>query len=250
MKSAMVLLALLAQDPQDKKVDLEKTKLFVYDASKGLRLRVHEDGRVELAVTEEGRTKTYGAANAEEFSKEHPDLVRRHGLRKYLGETARAEQDEFDRLWEELKKPRFRGFAEENLKKFFEDQEKQMEELRKLFRQLDPADPAPAPPPPPVPPGREFGIKVDSVGETLRDQLNLKEGEGVVVGTVKPGSVAEKAGVKPYDIVLRIDGKPAGDKWQFRTDVLDAMAKPEFDLEVIRGGKRETLKVKTEAKKD
>jgi S1-C subfamily serine protease len=86
---------------------------------------------------------------------------------------------------------------------------------------------------------------VDPVEETLRDQFSLKEGEGVMVGEVKPGSTAEKAGVKKHDVILKLDGKAVGDTWGFRKDVLRALAeKPEFELEILRSGKRQTLKVK------
>jgi serine protease Do len=123
-----------------------------------------------------------------------------------------------------------------------EEQRRQMEDLRKRFRR--PAEPAPAPPVVPPPAGPEFGVKVEPVDETLRDQLSLKEGEGVMVAEVKPGSTAEKAGLRKHDIVLKLDAAAVGDSWQFRKDVLKALERPEFELEVVRAGKRETLKVR------
>jgi serine protease Do len=88
------------------------------------------------------------------------------------------------------------------------------------------------------------------VGETLRDQLGLRENEGVLVTEVKPGTVAEKAGVKEHDILLKLEGKAVTDRWQFRADILTALGKPEFEVELLRGGKRQTVKVKTSVKKD
>jgi membrane-associated protease RseP (regulator of RpoE activity) len=138
---------------------------------------------------------------------------------------------------------------------FDEDMQKYLEEqlgrLRRPFRVPAPAPKPEAPPRQvPVPGGRELGVKVQDVGETLRDQLGLKENEGVLVTEVKPGSLAEKAGVKEHDILLKMEGKAVTDRWQFRADVLTALGKPEFDVELLRGGKRETVKVKTSAKKD
>ena len=72
----------------------------------------------------------------------------------------------------------------------------------------------------------------------------------MLVTEVKAGSAAEKAGLKEHDILLKLEGKPVTDRWQFRADVLTALGKPEFALEVLRAGKRETVTVKTSAKKD
>ncbi len=255
-------LAALAQDKQDreKKVDLEKAKLFVYDASKGITLRVETDGKVELTVKEEGKEqKTFKADSVEEFRKSHPDAVRRHSLERYLGGPRVLAPEEFDKWWEDFKKnrrfipdvPDFRDPFDEDWQKWMEEQRKQFDDLRRLFRrpgQEPGPPPAPDNVPAPPPGGREFGIRVGAVPETLRDQLSLKEGEGVVVEEVKPGSVAEKTGLRKHDIILKVDGKAAADKWQFRKDVQEALGKKEFDLEVVRGGKRETLKAKAEKK--
>jgi len=258
-----LLLCLMAfQDPP--KADLERTKLFVYDASKGMTLRVRDDGKVELKVTEEDKdghksTRTYAADSADEFARKHPDVVRRHALDRYLPSTAPVAQNEFERWWDEFKKqrapfPEFKDpFEDPDWEKWMKDQRERMEELRRLFRRpgVEPAPPAPAPVPGPREPGgREFGISLESVGETLRDQLSLKEGEGVMVTEVKPDSAAAKAGLQKHDIILKLDGKAVADKWQFRRDVLAALAKPEFELDIVRGGKRETIKAKTGVKKE
>jgi serine protease Do len=91
---------------------------------------------------------------------------------------------------------------------------------------------------------------VQEVGETLRDQLGLRENEGVIVTEVKTGTIAEKAGLKEHDILLKLEGKAVTDRWQFRADILTALGKPEFDLELLRAGKKQTVKVKTSVRKD
>ena len=136
---------------------------------------------------------------------------------------------------------------------FDEDMQKYLEEqlgrLGRPFRRLEPPQDTP-PRQTPIPGGRELGVKVQEIGETLRDQLSLKENEGVLVTEVKPGSVAEKAGLKEHDILIKLEGKTVTDRWQFRADVLSALGKPEFDVEILRAGKKETVKVKTSARKD
>lgn len=255
--SIALALALLLQ--ADKKADLEKTKLFVYDAEKGITLRVRDDGKVELTVKEDQGEKTYSAGSVDEFERKYPEAARKAGLRRYLPSKEGMSGKEFDQLWGELKRgrrlvpelPDFGNPLDEDFGRFFQDQKKLMEEFRRLFREGVPGeDPAPAPEAPAPRGGREFGVKIDGVGETLRDQLSLKEGEGVLVGEVKPGSVAEKAGLKIHDIILKLDGKAVGDKWEFRKDALKALEKAEFEVEIFRGGKKETLKARGAGKKE
>ncbi len=191
---------------QETKPELEDARLFVYDAEKGFSFKVRKDGRVELRTSKE----TLEAPNAEEFRKRHAGAVRRNDLGRWLG----GPDDEWTR--------------------WLERQREEMDELRKLFRNA-PALPAP--------PDREFGVRVEALEETLRHQLGLNEGEGLQVTEVKPGSLADRAGLRKHDLILALDGAPAGDRWAFRRDVLAGLDKG-FELRVLRAGKRETLKVK------
>lgn len=261
MMLALLLLPLL--QAQGEKLDTENTKLLVYDSVKGITLQVRNDGRVELTVKEEDKesgkkvAKTYKADSAADFRKIHAELVKKYDLDRHLGGKPKAvSSDEFDEWWQQLKKgmPGL-GPVPGLDQPFDEDLQKLLEEQKELFgrlRRQPPRNPAPEAPPrqQPVAGGREFGVRVDPVSETLRDQLSLKEDEGVLVAEVKPGSLAEKAGIKEHDILVKLAGKTIGDRWQFRADVQTALGKPEFELELFRGGKRETVKVKTAARKD
>jgi hypothetical protein len=264
--SAVLLLGLALGQADDSKVDLEKSRFFLYDQARGLTFRIQKDGSVALDVAnrDKGQGKnaprSYAAPSPEEFARLYPEIVTRYRLETYLGLPSQpTPEDEFDRFWKELKRggrnlppfPDFHAPFDEDWEKWLEKQQGQFEELRKLFRTPG-APPAPAPPraPLPAPSGKEFGIKVESVDETMRDQLSLKEDEGLMVGEVRPGSLADRSGLKTHDILLKLDGKPVSDKWQFRKDTQEALGKPEFSLEILRGGKKETLKVKSAPKKD
>jgi hypothetical protein len=244
-----VLLSILTLLAAQDKVDLSKTKLFVYDSEKGVTLRVKDDGKVELAVKDD---KTYSADSVEEFESKYPQVVKKQGLGRYLRPKGAATGG-LDRFLppdlRDFKSP----FEEEDFQKLLEDQKKWMDELRRRFNEQLPALPEAPPAPVPqerAPSGKEFGVKIDTVGETLRDQLGLKEGEGVLIGEVKPGSTAEKSGLKQHDIILKLDGKAVGDRWEFRKDVLKALDKPEFEFEILRAGKKETLKAKAGNRKE
>jgi hypothetical protein len=195
---------------QDTKPELDDARLFVYDAAKGASLKVLKDGRVELRASKE----TLDAPSVDEFRARHPAAVLKYDLGRWLGETPRL------------------GRSEDEWTRWIEKQREEMEELRKLFR----APGAPAS-------EREFGLRVEGVEETLRQQLGLKDGEGLQVAEVKPGSAADRAGLKKHDLVLAFDGRPAGDRWAFRRDVLAGLDGG-FELLILRGGKRETVRVK------
>ena len=257
----LLLLSMLSQDPP--KIDVENTKLLVFDSTKGYTLRVQNDGKVELTVREEDKetgkkaSKTFTAVSAVEFRQKHPELVKKFDLGRHLGGEAKpVSPDDFEQWWQALKKgrpdlgpvPGLDQPFDEDLQKYLEEQ---LGRLRRPFRQVPPA-PAPEAPPrqAPVPGGRELGVTVQDVGETLRDQLALQENEGVLVTQVKPGSIAERSGLKEHDILLKLEGRSVTDRWQFRADVLTALGKPQFEVELLRAGKRETVKVKTSVKKD
>jgi len=260
----MLLLSLLqANDP---KLDTENTKLLVFDSAKGMTLRIRTDGKVELTVKEEDKdgkksSKTYSAATADEFREKHPELVKKYELGRHLGAHGKGfGQDEFDEWWKQLKKgvpglgpvPGLEQPFDEEFQKFMEEQKDLFGRMKRQFR-LPGQEQAPREAPPgqaPIPGGRELGVKVEAVGETLRDQLSLKEAEGVLVTEVKPGSIAEKSGLKEHDILVKLQGKAVTDRWQFRADVQTALGKPEFDVELLRAGKRQTVKIKTGIKKD
>jgi hypothetical protein len=81
----------------------------------------------------------------------------------------------------------------------------------------------------------------------LRAQLNLPENEGVCLGGVVPDSPAAKAGLAPYDIILKADDK----KLLAPEDLVkavEAAKDKEMQLEIIHEGKSKTVAV-TRAKR-
>jgi len=52
----------------------------------------------------------------------------------------------------------------------------------------------------------EIGLTVEDIPAQLASRLDLKGDEGVLVSDVKPGSVAEEAGLMPNDIIAQMDG--------------------------------------------
>jgi hypothetical protein len=92
-------------------------------------------------------------------------------------------------------------------------------------------------------PASRLGVRVEPPGEALADQLGLRQGEGLVLGQVRDGSPAAKAGLKPNDILLQLGGKRVpSDPARFRELVKDLKANTPLEAQILRKGKQETIK--------
>src|SRR5206468_613585 len=88
-----------------------------------------------------------------------------------------------------------------------------------------------------------LGVVADKPGATLAEQLDLPQGQGLVVEEVQPNSAAAKAGLKPHDILLELNGKAVPDDVSGLEKQLDEIkADKPVDAVVLRKGKRETIK--------
>lgn len=56
---------------------------------------------------------------------------------------------------------------------------------------------------------------------------------------------AQRAGLKKHDIILNLNGKAITDRGEFRKQVRE-LADKGFDLEIVRQGRHETIKVPAE----
>jgi beta-lactamase regulating signal transducer with metallopeptidase domain len=88
-----------------------------------------------------------------------------------------------------------------------------------------------------------LGAMVDLPNPTLVDQLDLPKDQGVVVEDVLPDSAAAKAGIKPHDIILELNGKMVPSKLEdFLKQLEEIKANTPVDAVVMRKGKKETVK--------
>lgn len=77
----------------------------------------------------------------------------------------------------------------------------------------------------------------------LEAQLDLEDGEGILIENVFPDSPVERAGVRRFDVVSKIDGKTLRGTLGLRALLKDAKIGQTIELEVITKGQRRTVKV-------
>lgn len=90
-----------------------------------------------------------------------------------------------------------------------------------------------------------IGLGCYPVQEALRAQLGLAEDQGLAVEQVVGESPAAKAGIQPYDVLVKAGDKPLGGL-QDLIDAVDAAKDQELVLDLIRAGKPIQIKVTPE----
>jgi hypothetical protein len=182
-----------------------------------LTLHKSKAGAVKLEYTDEkGEAKTAEAESLEKFVKEQKELAEKFGIT----------EDGIDY-----------GGSRVNFKGGF-----QAMPIPRAFR-------IPMAPVPPTPLNEEeklraAGATFEKVGEALRAQLELPEGQGLVVLKVEEGGAAEISGLRKNDILLEIDGK----KVASLQDVKENLKKSKTTV-VLRKGRKESL-TPSDPKKD
>jgi hypothetical protein len=88
--------------------------------------------------------------------------------------------------------------------------------------------------------GGEFGGTLSHPPGCLDSQLGLN-GSGVLVDQVLDGSRAAALGLEAHDVIVEIDGRPAGSAEDVRTSLAQATGDRRPSIVVIRGGQRVTL---------
>jgi serine protease Do len=89
-----------------------------------------------------------------------------------------------------------------------------------------------------------LGVQLNQtdMDDELAASFGLKRVSGVLVADVIRGAPAEKAGVKPGDVILEINGREIANNAAFRSVVSFLMPGSEAVLAVVRDGVRQTLK--------
>jgi Do/DeqQ family serine protease len=89
-----------------------------------------------------------------------------------------------------------------------------------------------------------LGVGVDPLSADVAEALRLKKDlKGVVVSVLTPGGPAEKAGLKVYDVIVAINGRPVFSKEDLRILVAQLPPNSEASVSIFRDGKERVVKV-------
>jgi len=100
-----------------------------------------------------------------------------------------------------------------------------------------------------VPSGSYLGVNLAEIDGTRAKELKLKETTGVEITRVEEGSPAEKAGLKPNDVVLEYNGQQVEGMEQFGRLVRETPGGREVKLVISRNGDNQAVMATVTARK-
>ena len=93
-----------------------------------------------------------------------------------------------------------------------------------------------------------LGMGIQRLTPELADSMKLRADQGALVSQVMAGGPAEKAGLKAGDVILEFAGKPVKTPSELQNTVAWVEPGTKADVVIMRGGKRQTLKVTIETR--
>jgi serine protease Do len=89
-----------------------------------------------------------------------------------------------------------------------------------------------------------MGVTIQPVTSDLAQGLGLKETRGVAISGVNPGGAADKAGLKPGDVILQVNGKNTNDMNTLRNTVAGMAPGTDVTLTIARAGGEQQVHLK------
>jgi serine protease Do len=89
-----------------------------------------------------------------------------------------------------------------------------------------------------------LGVSIMAITDDHKKLLNLKTKEGALINTVEPDTPAEKAGLKRYDVIIKLDGEPIKDNNDVRFKIAEVEPGTKVELTIIRDGKEKNVTLK------
>ncbi|HEY3858323.1 MAG TPA: DegQ family serine endoprotease, partial [Gammaproteobacteria bacterium] len=87
-----------------------------------------------------------------------------------------------------------------------------------------------------------LGVTIQSLTPEIAKGLKISQQTGVVVNQVTPGSGADKAGIKPGDVIVSVDGSPVDTNTALHNAIGLERVGSEVSLGLLRDGKPMTVK--------
>ena len=89
-----------------------------------------------------------------------------------------------------------------------------------------------------------LGVVLTDVTPEMQRSLKLSVSRGALVQDVSQNSPAERAGLRPYDVILTVDGREVWTNEELIRDISGRQPGTTTRLDVLRDGRRETTTVK------
>jgi Do/DeqQ family serine protease len=91
-----------------------------------------------------------------------------------------------------------------------------------------------------------LGVSPQEITDEMRDAMNLSVAGGVLIRDVVNGTPAEKAGLKPGDVIVKFNENKITGVEQFREMVADVNPGKTVSIEYVRDNEHKTINVKLE----
>jgi len=95
-----------------------------------------------------------------------------------------------------------------------------------------------------------IGVSIQALTPELARSFGLKEASGVLISAVTPGDPADKAGLKPGDIIVSFNGKAIVELSELTRAVASTHPGTRAEVVVIRDGRKKTLFLKVGTRAD
>jgi serine protease Do len=86
-------------------------------------------------------------------------------------------------------------------------------------------------------------VSIQDLSPDLAEYYGVKNGKGALVGEVFKGDPADKAGIKPKDVIIEVDGEKIDDSRHLSQKIAGIPVGGEITLKVVRDGEESTFRV-------
>ncbi|MBV8907123.1 MAG: Do family serine endopeptidase, partial [Acidobacteriia bacterium] len=86
-----------------------------------------------------------------------------------------------------------------------------------------------------------LGVGIQPVTSDLAASLGLKDVRGVLVNSVSPGEPGAKAGLRPGDVILKLNGKDVNDPNTLRNEIASTAPETDVTLTINRNGMEQDI---------
>ncbi len=89
-----------------------------------------------------------------------------------------------------------------------------------------------------------LGVEIQAVNQEMAESIGLKNASGAIVDQVNPGTPAAEAGLKPGDVITKVNGEPVKDASELTIRIGSLKPGDKVQLTYLRNGADKTVDVK------